>query len=111
MPLSRSLSPKERGAIRRCERKGGLFNTYKDVLFLNSLKLPPLGEASECTQLGMWRLFNLLFFNNHLLGKLVEGDFVGACLADFPLVIGVRAVGAENHRFFHTGGSFISFRS
>ena len=37
MPLSRSLSPKERGAIRRCERKGGLFNTYKDVLLLNLL--------------------------------------------------------------------------
>ena len=83
MPLSRSLSPKERGAIRRCERKGGLFNTYK----------------------------GLLFFNNHLLDELVEGDFVGARLADFPLVIKVRAVGAENHWFFNTGGCFISFSS
>ena len=62
MPLSRSLSPWERGAIRRCERKGGLFNTYKDVLFLNSLKLPPLGG-------GLGR--GLLLFNYHLLGKLV----------------------------------------
>ena len=83
MPLSRSLSPKERGAIRRCERKGGLFNTYKE----------------------------LLLFDYHLLGELVEGDFVGACLADFPLVIGVRAVGAEEHRFFHTCWGFISFIS
>ena len=62
MPLSRSLSPKERGAIRRCERKGGLFNTYKDVLFLNSLKLPPLWR-------GLGR--GLLLFDYHLLGKLV----------------------------------------
>ena len=83
MPLSRSLSPKERGAIRRCERKGGLFNTYKELHFLNYYRL----------------------------GELVEGDFVGTSLADFPLVIGVRAVSAENHRFFHTGGCFISFSS
>ena len=102
MPLSRSLSPWERGTIRRCERKGGLFNTYKDVLLLDSLKLPPLGG-------GLGR--GLLFFNNHLLGELVEGDFVGASLRDFPLVIRVRAVGAENHRFFNTSGCFISFRS
>ena len=101
MPLSRSLSPKERGAIHRCERKGGLFNTYKDVLFLNSLKLPPLGG-------GLGR--GLLFLNHYRLGELVQGDFVGACLADFPFVIGVRAVGAENHWFFYTGGYFISFR-
>ena len=45
-----------------------MFNTYKDVLFLNFLKLPPLGRG-----LGG----GLLLFDYHLLGELVEGDFVG----------------------------------
>lgn len=57
MPLSRSLSPKERGVIRRCERKGGLFNTYKDVLFLNSLKLPPLGGSQRVHTAGYVETF------------------------------------------------------
>ena len=57
MPLSRSLSPKERGAIRRCEREGGLFNTYKDVLFLNSLKLPPLGGSQRVHTAGYVETF------------------------------------------------------
>ena len=57
MPLSRSLSPKERGAIRRCERKGGLFNTYKDVLFLDSLKLPPLGGSQRVHTAGYVETF------------------------------------------------------
>ena len=57
MPLSRSLSPKERGTIRRCERKGGLFNTYKDVLFLNSLKLPPLGGSQRVHTAGYVETF------------------------------------------------------
>ncbi|GEM_PF-1269887 len=57
MPLSRSLSPWERGAIRRCERKGGLFNTYKDVLFLNSLKLPPLGGSQRVHTAGYVETF------------------------------------------------------
>lgn len=62
MPLFRSLSPKERGAIRRCERKGGLFNTYKDVLFLNSLKLPPLGGSQRVHTAGYVETFQLIVF-------------------------------------------------
>jgi len=62
MPLSRSLSPKERGTIRRCERKGGLFNTYKDVLLLDSLKLPPLGGSQRVHTAGYVETFQLTVF-------------------------------------------------
>ena len=57
MPHPRSPSPKERGGIRRCERKGGLFKTYKDVLFLNSLKLPPLGGSQRVHTAGYVETF------------------------------------------------------